>query len=96
MAKPAYNHIKKHFACEDLSDADIKQSKAIVFTSDRKQARITALDFVTFSTSDENPEQFKNESIFTNERAVLAKFSELSTQRCLEHGIGIIHDGLSK
>ena len=26
----------------------------------------------------------------------MAKFSEKSTQRCLEHGIGIIHDGLTK
>lgn len=31
-----------------------------------------------------------------DERSMLAKFSETSTKRCLEHGIGVIHDGLSK
>jgi len=62
--------------------------------SDRKQARITALDFVTFATCDEDADQFKDVSKF--DQGVLTKFTETSTKRCLEHGIGIIHDGLSK
>ena len=57
MAKPAFNQIKKHLACEKDGS---KESKAIVFVSDRKQARLTALDFVTFTASDEDPYQFKN------------------------------------
>jgi len=96
MAKPAYNHVKKHFACEEDSEDGIKQAKAIIFVSDRKQARITALDFVTFATCDENSDQFKNASLMKDDEAILAKFTEISTKRCLEHGIGIIHDGLSK
>lgn len=96
MAKPAFNHVKKHFSCEDDPEDGIYKSKAIVFVSDRKQARITALDFVTFATCDENPEQFKNAALLEDEKSVLAKFAELSTRRCLEHGIGIIHEGLSK
>ena len=36
MAKPAFNHIKKHFACEEDGNGEgIKQAKAIVFVSDR-------------------------------------------------------------
>ena len=96
MAKPAFNHIKKHFASEMTAEDGMQRSNAIVFVSDRKQARVTALDFVTFATCEENPEQFKNQSLFGNEKTVISKFSELSTRRCLEHGIGIIHEGLSK
>ena len=47
MAKPAYNQLRKQFSQGDCS--------GIVFVSDRKQARLTALDFVTFTTADENP-----------------------------------------
>lgn len=96
MAKPAFNHIKKHFACEEEIDSGVKTAKAIVFVSDRKQARISALDFVTFATCEEDSSLFKNANLFKDEAETLAKFSEPSTRRCLEHGIGIIHDGLSK
>jgi len=99
MAKPAFNHIKKHFATEAVQENEdsVPLANSIVFVSDRKQARVTALDFVTFATCDENSEQFKNKTLFGgDEKAVIAKFSELSTRRCLEHGIGIIHEGLSK
>jgi len=45
MAKPAYNAIKKHTG---------SQGQSIVFVSDRKQTRLTALDFVTFTAAEEN------------------------------------------
>ena len=62
MAKPAYNHIKKHFAAEEASSSDEREARAIVFVSDRKQARVTALDFVTFATCDEHSSVFKSEA----------------------------------
>jgi len=96
MAKPAFNHVKKHFACEAPDAQGVTKGSAIVFVGDRKQARITALDFVTYATCGEDPQMFKNASLFGDEKATLARFSEMSTRRCLEQGIGIIHEGLSK
>lgn len=53
MERPAYNSLKKNL--NENTD-----SQAIVFVSDRKQARLTALDFITFVASDENPKRFLN------------------------------------
>lgn len=83
MAKPTYNHIKKHLNSEEVSNDGISQGRAIVFVSDRKQARITALDFVSFAACDENSDYFKNTANFKDEKAVLNKFHEMSTRRCL-------------
>ena len=57
MAKPAFNHIKDYFKNEIAGSC---KAKAVVFVSDRKQARLTALDFVTFCNRDEEPHQFRN------------------------------------
>jgi len=48
MARPAYNSIKRH--CE----SKIKDQRSLVFTSDRKNAKLLALDFVSFCTMEEN------------------------------------------
>jgi replicative superfamily II helicase len=45
MQRPAYNHIKRALSADD-------DSQALVFVSDRKQARLTALDFTTFINSE--------------------------------------------
>jgi hypothetical protein len=50
MAKPAYNQLKKHFKAGEGSDGCC----GIVFVSDRKQARLTALDFVTYTAAEDN------------------------------------------
>ena len=72
MAKPAFNHVKKHLAAETPGKDGLKRANSIIFVSDRKQARITALDFVTFATCEENPELFKNEALFgSNEKTLL-------------------------
>jgi pre-mRNA-splicing helicase BRR2 len=51
MMRPAYNELKK-------SLHHTTNSQAIVFVSDRKQARLSALDIITFSASDETPKRF--------------------------------------
>jgi pre-mRNA-splicing helicase BRR2 len=56
MAKPAFNQVKKQLKISD-------QAQAIVFVSDRKQARLTALDFVTFSAADEKSKEFLTSEI---------------------------------
>ena len=43
---------------------------------------------------DEDPYQFKNEAIVSDK--VINKFQEKASKSCLEYGIGIIHDGLTK
>ena len=62
MAKPAFNHIKDYFKSEQKNS---NMAKAIVFVSDRKQARLTALDFVTFCNREEEPYQFRDQKKLT-------------------------------
>lgn len=88
MAKPAYNQLKKHFKAGEGSDGCC----GIVFVSDRKQARLTALDFVTYTAAEDNLYQFKPKDIDT---ATIQKVSEQSLASALEYGIGILHDGLT-
>ena len=85
MAKPAFNALKRHL--------NPSSGQGIVFVSDRKQARLTALDFVTFTATDDNSRQFMGENFNS---ANMGKFSEKSLKMCLEAGIGFIHEGLSK
>ena len=86
MAKPAFNQVKRHLKISD-------QAQAIVFVNDRKQARLTALDFVTFSAADEKPKEFLSSEI---DHRVMQSLSEQTLKSCLEFGIGIVHDGLSE
>jgi len=86
MSKPAYSQLKKHFKTESSTD---KTCSGIVFVSDRKQARLTALDFVTFAAAEEST--FK-EGELDNE---IKKITETSLASALEYGIGILHDGLT-
>ncbi len=51
MHRPSYNSIKK-----SLPISGSRDSQAIVFVGDRKQARLTALDFLTFVQSEASPE----------------------------------------
>lgn len=51
MARPAYNAVKRH--CESTDNY-----KSLLFVSDRKNARLTALDFVSYCAQEENQKQF--------------------------------------
>jgi replicative superfamily II helicase len=48
---------------------------------------------VTFTTADENPDQFKSQTEI--DEKTLSKITETSLISALEYGIGIIHDGLT-
>lgn len=50
MHRPAYNAMKKSLAGN-------RDSQAIIFVGDRKQARLTALDLITFIASEGSNEQ---------------------------------------
>ena len=80
MAKPTFNQIRR-----------LEQgSKAVVFVSDRKQTRLTALDFVMFVSG--LSEQSK---MFVGGEVNKSHFSERTLQSCLDYGIGFIHDGMT-
>ena len=83
MAKPAYNAIKRNCG---------EEGKSIVFVADRKQTRITALDFLSFANCEENP-HFLLPAPVSEE--VKAKLSEKALLACLDFGVGFIHDGMS-
>lgn len=51
MHRPSYNSIKKALPIKSSRD-----SQALVFVGDRKQARLTALDFLTFVQSESSVE----------------------------------------
>jgi len=72
----------------------------MVFVSDRKQARLTSLDFITFAASDEDSKRFLSLTPDSKEekeylRNNNAKLSEESLKSTLEYGIGFLHEGLS-
>jgi hypothetical protein len=51
MERPAYNALKRNLSTRT-------ESQAIVFVSDRKQARLTSLDFANFAATDEESKRF--------------------------------------
>lgn len=63
--------------------------------SDRKQVRLSALDFVTFSAADEDPNWTQNANNPVP-NSVIESITEASLQTCLRYGIGFIHDGLTE
>lgn len=87
------------FAMEKFVYQGIKQqSKAkpvIIFVSDRKQARITALNLLTLTHSDNKPRQF----LSVSEQEILAfshKISEKNLQHVLNYGIAFIYEGMNE
>jgi pre-mRNA-splicing helicase BRR2 len=86
MSKPAYHSIKKNF----------DNKPVMVFVPDRKQARLVALDLVSFASSDDNPNIFLGE----DEDNKLAKCLKVIKEETLKHtlslGVGFLHEGLSK
>ena len=91
MQRPAYNAIKK----------TPRDTQSIVFVSDRKQARLTALDIITFIGSEANPSD-RNRFLNTKDESKFATLVKQNirtdqTQRStLEYGVGILHDGMSE
>jgi len=86
MTRPAYNTIKQY--------ATEGKRKCILFTSDRKQTRLTALDFLMHANSDTNPDMFIKGSREKCQGAA-DKIKEKALAHVLAHGIGYLHDGLN-
>lgn len=91
MQRPAYNAIKK----------TPRDTQTLVFVSDRKQARLTALDLITFIGSEANLSDrtrfihSKEDAQFEREIKAHIK-TEVTLRSTLEFGVGILHDGMTE
>lgn len=84
MSKPAYNAIIKHSPHKPV----------IVFVASRKQARLTAIDILTYCASEAQPNRFfhaDDEDI----RPFLERMSDRTLKETLAQGVAYIHEGLS-
>lgn len=93
MHRPAYNGVKK--ALSQSSEA-----QAVVFVSDRKQARLTALDFITMvsaeaSSIDQRRFLGIKEGSSNYISDIKRKVNEQTLKSTLEMGVGFLHDGMS-
>jgi pre-mRNA-splicing helicase BRR2 len=99
MAKPIYNSIKTHAITNILDKKSGKVSKAIkkpvmIYSSDRKQARLIALDLLLFSATDDDPKKFLLVSSSEFDE-ILDDILDPTLKHILRFGVGYIHDGLT-
>ncbi|KOX80923.1 hypothetical protein WN51_00841 [Melipona quadrifasciata] len=84
MAKPVYNAILRHASHKPV----------IVFVPTRRQARLTAIDLLTFTAAEGQPSRF-----FHAEEADIKPFLDRMTDKTLKEtlsqGVAYLHEGLS-
>eukprot|EP00916_Digyalum_oweni_P004984 GHVL01008895.1.p1 GENE.GHVL01008895.1~~GHVL01008895.1.p1 ORF type:complete len:2144 (+),score=476.12 GHVL01008895.1:34-6465(+) len=84
MRKQAYLSIKRYAPNETV----------LIFTPDRKQCRLTAIDMLLFAAADKTPKRFLHISdAEIKEHAQNAR--EKALAQTLEFGVGFIHEGFS-
>ena len=69
--------------------------KSVVFVNDRRQAKLSALDFVSLLSTDNNPKRLRK----MNEEELNRFSKSISDQylnHILEYGIGYIYDGMNQ
>ncbi|CAG2065006.1 unnamed protein product, partial [Timema podura] len=84
MAKPVYNAILKHSPHKPV----------IVFVPTRKQARLTAIDLLTFTAAEGQPNRFfhaEEEDI----KPFLDRMTDKTLKETLSQGVAYIHEGLT-
>jgi len=90
MSKPMFNALKVH-ATQD--------KQVLIYTSDRKTARNTALDLLTHAVCDDNAKMFclaKDKVFKEKERLMDEILEEKTLAHTLRFGVGYIHDGMKK
>lgn len=99
MAKPLYNAIKTHAIQNQIDRRSLKlvdsiKKPVLVYVSDRKQARLTALDLLTYAAMDDSPKRFLlvQEAEFAD---LLEDILDPTLKHILKFGVGYIHDGLT-
>uniref|UniRef100_A0A1A9ZDE9 U5 small nuclear ribonucleoprotein 200 kDa helicase n=1 Tax=Glossina pallidipes TaxID=7398 RepID=A0A1A9ZDE9_GLOPL len=84
MSKPVYNSVLKYSPHKPV----------IVFVSSRKQARLTAIDILTYSASDLQPNRFfhaEKEDI----KPFLDRMTDKTLKETLSQGVAYLHEGLT-
>ncbi|CAG9864245.1 unnamed protein product [Phyllotreta striolata] len=84
MAKPVYNAIVRHSP----------HKPAIVFVPTRKQARLTAIDLLTYAAAEGHPDKFflaEEDDI----KPFLDRMSDKTLKETLSQGVAYMHEGLS-
>lgn len=84
MSKPVYNAIVKHSTHKPV----------IVFVSSRKQARLTAIDILTYCAAELQPNRFfhAEEDLI---KPFLDRISDKTLKETLTQGVAYIHEGLT-
>ena len=72
-----------------------KGKPVIIFVSDRKQARITALNLLTMTYSDNKPKQFLSLSDEEIEQ-ISKKITEKNLKHVIKYGISFIYEGMNE
>ena len=99
MSKPLYNSIKTH-AITNIQDKKTGKTTSsvkkpvMVYVSDRKQARISALDLLTYAATDDDPNKFLLVHSKDFEE-LLDDIQDPTLKHILRYGVGYIHDGLT-
>ncbi|XP_063432226.1 U5 small nuclear ribonucleoprotein 200 kDa helicase-like [Mytilus trossulus] len=90
MAKPAYQAIVRHSP----------RKPVILFVPSRKQTRLTAVDILTFSAAEMNPdsESVRSRFLHVKEEDIqpfLEKINDKTLKETLSNGVGYLHEGLA-
>eukprot|EP01119_Soliformovum_irregulare_P015903 TRINITY_DN4546_c1_g1_i2.p1 TRINITY_DN4546_c1_g1~~TRINITY_DN4546_c1_g1_i2.p1 ORF type:complete len:1649 (-),score=558.98 TRINITY_DN4546_c1_g1_i2:15-4961(-) len=86
MNRPAYACIKS------MSP----EKPTLIFVSSRRQTRLTALDLITFSSTDENGHKSWNRMEPAESENILRKIKDPNLRHTLSYGIGLHHAGLNE
>ncbi|KAF4517384.1 hypothetical protein B566_EDAN009812 [Ephemera danica] len=84
MAKPTYNAILKHSPTKPV----------LVFVPTRKQARLTAIDLLTFTASEGQPNRFLHAQP-DDLKPFLDRITDKTLKETLAQGVAYIHEGVS-
>ena len=87
MSKPLYNCIKTH------GYSGATKHPIMIFVSDKKHARITAFDLLTYAATDDDPKKFLISGTILDD--LIHEISDETLIHLLKFGIGYIHDGLN-
>eukprot|EP00124_Ichthyophonus_hoferi_P001685 Ihof_evm4s95 gene=Ihof_evmTU4s95 len=85
MARPVYSSILRHSPSQPV----------IVFTPSRKQAKITALDLVTYSVGDGRPTQFLHCAEHDLEDT-MTPIKDKALRESIQSGVAYLHEGMKK